>query len=47
MNIILGHEFDTGSYPDALGNEKATLGNVVVGPDGGLLFRASVNKTQN
>lgn len=34
MNIILGQELDTGSYPDALGDEEATMGNVVVGPSG-------------
>ena len=34
MNIILGHELDTGSYPDALGDKEATQGNIVVGPAG-------------
>jgi RecB family exonuclease len=34
MDIILGQELDTGSYPDALGDEEATMGNVVVGPSG-------------
>jgi len=32
MKIILGQELDTGSYPEALGDEEATMGNVVVGP---------------
>ncbi len=34
MNIILGHELDTGGYPDALGDSEATVGSVVVGPSG-------------
>jgi ATP-dependent helicase/nuclease subunit B len=34
MKIILGHELDTGGYPDALGDAEATVGNVVVGPSG-------------
>ena len=34
MKIILGQELDSGSYPDALGDQEATIGNVVVGPIG-------------
>jgi RecB family exonuclease len=34
VKIILGQEFDSGSYPDALGVQEATMGDVVVGPSG-------------
>lgn len=34
MHIILGYELDTGSYPDALGNDEARQGVVVLGPAG-------------
>lgn len=34
MHIILGHELDTASYPDALNNSEAAAGKVVVGPAG-------------
>ena len=34
MHIILGYELDTGSYPDALGNDEARQGIVVLGPAG-------------
>jgi len=34
MHIILGYELDTGSYPDALGNDEARQGVVVLGPVG-------------
>ncbi len=34
MNVVLGHGLDKGSYPDAIGDQQATLGNVVVGPAG-------------
>ena len=34
MRILLGYAFDGGSYPDALGNDEAVFGKVVVGPMG-------------
>ena len=34
MHIILGYELDTGSYPDALGNDEARQGVAVLGPAG-------------
>ena len=34
MHIILGYELDTGGYPDALGNDEARQGVVVLGPAG-------------
>ncbi|MDL1959087.1 MAG: hypothetical protein LWW99_06940 [Deltaproteobacteria bacterium] len=34
MHIILGYELDTGSYPDALENDEARQGVVVLGPAG-------------
>ncbi|GAB6056976.1 PD-(D/E)XK nuclease family protein [Desulfonatronum parangueonense] len=34
MQIVLGHGFDTGSYPDALEDSEAVVEKVVVGPTG-------------
>lgn len=34
MNIILGHELDSGAYPDSLADKDASQGVVVVGPAG-------------